>query len=455
MVSPLAYELAPLVHLATLVITSLSGFYVYRQRTTAYRFAKNLLIIVYLLYAGVIGFEFVRDFSTNPADMHLYTFGGTTLVLADVVVLTAVAVSVYFRPTGLGYTGLLTELLSKGRHGLIFITFVYYILFVEFYLIFFTPYRIISIQTVFGAPVLITEFSTTYLILLVIVLVIFLVYPSTMLLLAARSAKDPSVRRALIILPLAWAGIGLDLLVFNGYLVTAGIDATAFGYLIASMIFGITAGVFRRASLLAGFFEPLPRGAPLPVEHPFTRALNIESGYLSGKKFLIEVDPSVAYEQTLKDFSVESLSDGFLVYVFTARGGPVYSSLSTILGVRLYVLTTRVSYPTPGEQPNEVAVPQNDQAIILDVIDKTVHANPEGKVTIIYDNLSDIILSAGFEETYKFLKQINEIINDPRVNSLFILTAGAHPAENVSLIRSLFPVHITYDGAGLRFTRKT
>ncbi|MBI3023001.1 MAG: hypothetical protein HYY68_04640, partial [Thaumarchaeota archaeon] len=233
MVSPLAYELAPLVHLATLVITSLSGFYVYRQRTTAYRFAKNLLIIVYLLYAGVIGFEFVRDFSTNPADMHLYTFGGTTLVLADVVVLTAVAVSVYFRPTGLGYTGLLTELLSKGRHGLIFITFVYYILFVEFYLIFFTPYRIISIQTVFGAPVLITEFSTTYLILLVIVLVIFLVYPSTMLLLAARSAKDPSVRRALIIFPLAWAGIGLDLLVFNGYLVTAGIDATAFGYLIA------------------------------------------------------------------------------------------------------------------------------------------------------------------------------------------------------------------------------
>ncbi len=455
MASPLAFESTPLVHLVTLIITSLSGFYVYRQRTTAYRFAKNLLIIVYLLYDGVIGFEFVRDFSTNPADMNLYTFGGTTFVLADVVVLTAVAVAVYFRPTGLGYTGLLTELLSKGRQGLIFLTFVYYIIFVELYLVFFTPYKIISIQTVFGVSVLLTQFSTTYLVLLVIVLVLFMVYPSTMLLLAARSAKDPSVRRALIILPLAWTGIGIDLLVFNGYLVTAGIDATPFGYLIASVIFGITAGVFRRASLLAGFFEPLPRGAPLPVEYPFTRALNIESGYLTGKKFLIEVDPSMAYEQTLKDFSVESLSEGFLVYVFTARGGPVYSSLSTVLGVRLYVLTTRVSYPTPGEQPNEVSVPQNDQAIILDVIDKTVHANPEGKVAIIYDNISDIILSAGFEETYKFLKQVNEIINDPRVNSLFILTAGAHPAENVSLIRSLFPVHITYDGSGLRFTRRT
>ncbi len=123
--------------------------------------------------------------------------------------------------------------------------------------------------------------------------------------------------------------------------------------------------------------------------------------------------------------------------------------------MRLYILTTRVSYPTPGDQPNEVSVPQNDQAIILDVIDKTVHANPEGKVAIIYDNISDLILSAGFEETYKFLKQINEIVNDPRVNALFLLTAGAHPAENVSLIRSLFPFHISYDSTGLKFTRRT
>jgi hypothetical protein len=455
MPSDLAYALAPSIHIITIVITSVSAFYVYRQRTTAYRFAKNLLILVHLLFDGVIWFEFLRYISPTREIMNFYTIGGTTLVLADVVILTAVAIVVYFRPTGLGYTGLLSELLSKGRHGLIFISFVYYILFVDLYLVFFTPYQIIQIQSVSGVIVPIAQYSTTYLILVLFVLVLFLVYPSTMLVLAARSAKDPEVRRTLIILPIAWTAIGIDLLFFDGYLLTNGIDATPFGYVIASLIFGVTAGVFRRASLLAGFFEPLPRGAVLPTERPFTRALGVESGYLAGKKFLLELDPSAPYEQALRDFSVESLSDGFLVYVFTARGGPVYSSLSTILGVRLYVLTTRVSYPTPGEQPNEVSVPQNDQAIILDVIDKTVHANPEGKVAIIYDNISDLILSAGFEETYKFLKQVNEIINDPRVKSLFLLTGGAHPPENVSLVRSLFPYHLSYDTSGLKFTRRT
>ncbi|MDG7022371.1 MAG: lipoate--protein ligase family protein, partial [Nitrososphaerota archaeon] len=49
-------------------------------------------------------------------------------------------------------------------------------------------------------------------------------------------------------LPFCWFGIGAEVLVFNGFLVTLGYDLIPIGYSIAGILFGVTAAIFRRAS---------------------------------------------------------------------------------------------------------------------------------------------------------------------------------------------------------------
>lgn len=216
----------------------------------------------------------------------------------------------------------------------------------------------------------------------------------------------------------------------------------------------MTAIAFRRASLLASFFEPIQQGKEFTPSYPFTKQLGAERNFLDGKKLLLELDPSVAYEHVLRDFAIESLSDNQMLYVFTSKGSPLYSTLSEVNGVRLYVLAGRVSYPTSGERTNEVSIPQNDQAVLLDVIERTIHSNPEAKMALVYDSISDLILSWGFEDSYKSLKQVNELVNDARITTVFLITARAHEQEKSTLVKSVFPVHVSHNEDGLRITRR-
>jgi hypothetical protein len=82
-----------------------------------------------------------------------------------------------------------------------------------------------------------------------------------------------------------------------------------------------------------------------------------------------------------------------------------------------------------------------------------VTINPGAKLTVVYDSLSDLLLSMGLQEAYKFIRQANAILNQPNITALFLMTLGAHDEQTVSLIKSLFPNHLLVDQAGLKVTR--
>ena len=251
-----------------------------------------------------------------------------------------------------------------------------------------------------------------------------------------------------------WSGIGLDLVIFNGFLLSQGIDDVAIGYFFASIAFAITATIFRRASLLSGFFGPIPGSQINTPVFPLSQSMGIPSSSLIGRTFLFEIDPSFSYELVVDDFAIEMLSNKALVFAFTSKRSPIYNSLSRIKGVRFYTLTSSVSYPKATDLPDEILVPQNDQAILLDIIQKTIMSDPEAKIGLIYDNISDLVLSSSLENAYKFLKQANEIIDLTRVASIFLFTASAHEERTVNLIKTLFTNHILVDDAGARIVRQ-
>lgn len=132
----------------------------------------------------------------------------------------------------------------------------------------------------------------------------------------------------------------------------------------------------------------------------------------------------------------------------------MYNAVRKKPGVRVYTFSSSVSYPKETEDPDEILVPAVDPPILLDVLNKIVTINPGAKITVVYDSLSDLVLSIGLQESYKFVRQANGILNRPNVAAMFLMTLGAHEEQTVNLVKSLFPNHLLVDEQGLRTTRK-
>jgi hypothetical protein len=445
--------LIPAIHLVTLVITGMSALYVLRQKTTEYLLVRNLLVMVHVFFMGVVALELPRDFVTGSLFMTVYTISGTSFVLADVFLLTLVALAIFYRPKGKAFADIIREVFRHQRQATFFLLYSIYILVSGFFLFVpstFTQQNVPNIvgylqgQTAcatlpFGCQMA-TQFDPFYLDLLLGILLIFIVYPSGLLLMARARSTDAEVKTAFTVLPVAWVAIGLDLLFFNGYLLNEGVDASAVGYLVAAAAFAVTAATFRRATLLSAFFQPtaLVQAPSVPLVTTFSGRLGLTADKVFGKEFLMEVDPSVRYEESIRDLALELGTSQYLLFAFTSRGSPVYNSLSGLENVRFFTTTTRVSYPKPGELPTEVLVPANDQSVLLNVLDKMITSNPSLKIGLVFDSITDLILSAGLETTYKFLKQAIEMTSSHAVTAVFLFTEGAHNEREKSIIRNLF-----------------
>jgi archaellum biogenesis ATPase FlaH len=168
---------------------------------------------------------------------------------------------------------------------------------------------------------------------------------------------------------------------------------------------------------------------------------------------LLEADPTVNYERAVKDFASEMVSSGRLVFAFTSRGSPVYLLLKDVPGLKFFILSES-PYPKPGGGSSEVMVPRSDYSVLLNVMDEAVTRTPERPKAVIFDNVSSLILDAGFQECYKFLRQMNEILSRGDVVSIFLVLSKAHDEKMMNLIKNLYTGHLRYDSTGLHVTKQ-
>jgi hypothetical protein len=446
------------IEVLTLVITILSGYYMSRQRTTSYADAKKLIVAVHVLFAGVISLEFARTVLATESILKLYVVFGTIFILLSVELLTVVAWSVYLPIHKSGIGKLLSGITRNKLHLSVFVGGTAYIVFVIGYLTIASPYR-------FQSSPLTNRFDPFFLGLLFTVLLLFMTYPTTLFMGARRRTTLPNVKNALILLPITWICIGLALLVFNAFPYPSGIDLLPVGYFIAALGLAATSTIFRRASLLAGFFEarktdspeelPVPSSqaqSTKPISRPFSKQLGLKEDSFSGRKFLLEVDSSTSYERAVNDFVKELSNLDYSVFVFTTRGSPIYNSLRSGRS-RFYLLSTTVSYTTVSTVPTEVLVPQSDPAVLLDAIQKTIETDTITPIGIVFDSVSDFIVSLGMETSYKFLKKTLEAIDSDRITALFLMTMSAHEERETNLIKSLFSNQLRFGTKGFEVNR--
>jgi len=183
--------------------------------------------------------------------------------------------------------------------------------------------------------------------------------------------------------------------------------------------------------------------------HAFSKTLGLNHQQMAGRKILLEFDPESHYEKAIQDFATEGLANAEPTVVFTRRGSAIHSSLREQKAVKFFCLTQQVSVPKEFSE-NEMLLPSNDTSLMLDVFDKTLKAHPQGVVNVVFDSLSDLVLSVGFEKTYRFMRYAVEMLASPRNTVLFLLNQNAHDPKVASSLRGLFNDQMYFGKEGIQ-----
>ena len=426
-------------------VTSASLYYVSRQQPTERMYQKGLFIGSYLVFDALFFIGLLRS-SPDPGIQQAYDLVAPSLVLWGVVLLTFTAYTIYAKPTGRSLAEKVKSIYFRWPHGPILAAFVAFILVTDGYVILFHPFTSVQLTSIDGVLVTYPAYNSTFLYASLFVLAFF-AYPTVLLLIEAGRTKVPSVKRALMVFPLCWIGIGGSLLFFQGYLVSQGRDLVGISDVIISLFLGVTALIFRRTSVLSSFYDPMvveQTGAPPVGEGQTLDAF---------APILLMVDPTVSFEQFLAKVARGKVAAGNLVYVFTSKGSPLHYAMTGMPGVRFYLMTGGVSYPAPSDKSNELLVPQGDSAVILDLMDKTISTARKAAMTVIFDSISDLVLYLGPETTYKYLKEGQQLIVPPKLTSIYLMTVGAQDERTLNLVKSLFRLHAVLDQQGFRVTK--
>lgn len=208
--------------------------------------------------------------------------------------------------------------------------------------------------------------------------------------------------------------------------------------LMASLLF-IPIFLFKRKKRTKNIFED--------KVNPFSKSFGMSHQQMSGKKILLEVDPTSDFHEALFSFVSEARIHDEKLLIFTSKSSPLHLKFSGIKHIKLYLLASKTSSP-PKRNANETLLPANDLSVLLNTIAKIHGVKRRKPVKVLFDNLSDTILLCGFEKTYKFIRWLLETITSPKMTILFVFNPTAHDPKTSSSVRGLFSTQLAYGKNG-------
>ena len=173
----------------------------------------------------------------------------------------------------------------------------------------------------------------------------------------------------------------------------------------------------------------------------FSRTVGLSHEEISGRKLLLEFDPQAENDQILKSILAESASHFERTVVFTRKGRPVYFLAQRQPAAKLFVLTSRVSYPKV-ENENLVLLPSYDTSLILDALNKTIEAYAGSPFTIIFDSITHFVFTLGPERTYSLVRQALELMISDKITAIFAMNSKAHDQKTMSTFENMFDLEI-------------
>ena len=173
----------------------------------------------------------------------------------------------------------------------------------------------------------------------------------------------------------------------------------------------------------------------------FSRTVGVSHEEIAGRKLLLEFDPQGDSDRIFKSILAESASNFERTVVFTRKGRPVYSMAQRQPAAKIFVLTSRVSYPKV-ESENLVLLPSYDTSLLLDALNKTIEAYAGSSFTIIFDSITHFIFTLGPERTYSLVRQALELMISDKITAIFAMNSKAHDQKTMATFENMFDLEI-------------
>ena len=150
----------------------------------------------------------------------------------------------------------------------------------------------------------------------------------------------------------------------------------------------------------------------------------------AGKAILLEFNTQTTLKMILKKLTIEALAKGYEIFVFTRKGSVVEEALTPLEVNYIYLTLTQHS----GSGAGNIYVPIRDPSEILAALSEL---NPSNTNLMIFDNLTDLILTTGFDKAYIFLRHLVELAAETKITILVGLSADAHSKQEVAALEAL------------------
>jgi hypothetical protein len=176
----------------------------------------------------------------------------------------------------------------------------------------------------------------------------------------------------------------------------------------------------------------------------FSQAVGLSHNDVAGKKILFEYDPQVDYSQVYRSLLAETASNIERTVVFTRKESPLFSLARMQPGTKIFVLTSRVSYPKM-ESENLFLLPTYDSSLLLDALNKTIEAYAGSSFTILFDNISHFAFTIGPERTYSLVRQSLELMISDKITAVFSMNLKAHDSKVMSTFENMFDFELAWE----------
>jgi hypothetical protein len=434
------------VYAAALVVTLFVGRILYSHRLTSYRIARSALLSVYVLIVLLMLLDFYRVGFGTMQFIAFYFPLSSALGLSQACLLVAAGVGMYARPSGT-LRSFASDIVARPRLLLLFSAFVALSAIAVLFSVLLPTGHVTTVVDFASNTAFAAKVSQSFDAAFGLLYLFFILLPVTLMLVASRKVADPRLKASMQALAVVWGVVSLNFVVSDASKWLLGFDYSGFMYLSNAVIFGFAVSRFARAAALAGFVKA-GDGAQEGIK-PDSGGSATETVSSMGNVLLI-VDPASSFEAGVSQIVDRLLAGQNSVFLFTASGSRL--DRLQLKGVRKYLMTSKVSFVKPTEDPAKVLLPE-DSAILLDTIEKTYTGAKGGAVAIVFDSLSDVLMTRGFENTYKFLKQAIELGSLPNVSAYYLILKNAHDQKTTNVLEAQFSSHMVVDDAGLRTVR--
>jgi len=190
----------------------------------------------------------------------------------------------------------------------------------------------------------------------------------------------------------------------------------------------------------------------LEYTNAFSKLLGISHKKLVSRNFLLEFDPTCEYEKVINSFTKEAIANVEPIFVFTSPTSILHAFLAKHPAVKFFLLSTSTLTPK-SKSENEVILPAENTTLILDALNKVLEEFVDTNIFLVFDKISELIFLVGFDEAYKFLVYVSDMLSQTKATAVFLLNKNAHEPNVCARIRGLFHNQLTYNEFGLRVVK--